>query len=1033
MSVGQEPTQDATATIQTVAAKDQEALQLFVRANQSADPDERIALARQAHDLLALAPANAPGLTAAALFLGQMLLVQDEPVAALPFFQECVQLWQGQPPAPQGAIIFGGLGETARRLNDLPAALTAFEQALGISRALSDQLGTVDHLLDIGLVLAQLNRTGEAIKRFDEAVSVSERLGDIGRESRALHYRAYIRFKYQSDLANARKDWEKVTRIAGEPDRAWAWSELSGLDLVQGRFQDGIDAVNRALDYYKAQGLQRDVALNTMKLADLTAAAGDIVKAESLYEEAAKANQVQGSPDLELRCLSQAASLAWHEGHLEEAIVRYERVVARALVAGVHDVAAVCCGALATIHRSLKRDADADKYLTQGAQEWSLITDPSWAVENWIAQARNTANGRRYQEALNQLEATLAALEPESDQYAMARLHRVAADIAVEGRDPAVAISHAQAAVRLYESLDMPENLVIEGLNLAEIYVDAAQSAQRTALDVALERKLPDAARIARTALSKSLFNTGSFSEAREQLRAALSHGGSRNPLADTHVRIGLSLVAERLGDDWEAMRELQKAAKALDAFRLDFAMPELAASYIGSLTNIYSQLVRAALRTGRLELAFDYAEQARSRALLRLTGFTQLPTPASIRPQLAAKEGEALKDASSALVRLHANQADPDALTQLRAAYGRLEAVWKAMGPSEYVALRRGDATTYQEAKEALASESRRVVLVEFVCRDTSTLVFGVRPDSQVPEVVSLELDQAALGRFVRRNFGEHGSVRELAQPDHERGFHQYDFLIAPIARWAKPGDVVYLVPHRLLHYLPLHALTLEDEPLIARNPIAYLPSASVLPYCLAKRTHDQSATTAAVFGDSRSNLPDARREAEQVAMVLKTKAAVGKDVTAAAFHKAANADVIHFAGHAFFDVREPLKSCLALAGKDIVTARDFFGLQDLRASLVGLSGCETGVSDVRPGDELMGLTRPLLATGARSLLVSLWQVADASTGFLMKRFYANWRESPKLTKAEALQRAILDTRDRRAWQSFYYWAAFVLIGDWR
>ena len=71
----------------------------------------------------------------------------------------------------------------------------------------------------------------------------------------------------------------------------------------------------------------------------------------------------------------------------------------------------------------------------------------------------------------------------------------------------------------------------------------------------------------------------------------------------------------------------------------------------------------------------------------------------------------------------------------------------------------------------------------------------------------------------------------------------------------WSEsPGDYLYLVPHDALHYLPWHALKLEDQYLIERNPVIYTPSASVLKYCQAKRKGRRDR--ALVFGDLHGDL---------------------------------------------------------------------------------------------------------------------------------------------------------------------------------
>ena len=82
--------------------------------------------------------------------------------------------------------------------------------------------------------------------------------------------------------------------------------------------------------------------------------------------------------------------------------------------------------------------------------------------------------------------------------------------------------------------------------------------------------------------------------------------------------------------------------------------------------------------------------------------------------------------------------------------------------------------------------------------------------------------------------------------------------------------------------------------------------------------------------------------------------------------------------------------------------------------------------------GEGLIGLTRGFLYAGARRVLASLWPVEDQATAALMRRFYrAMWNEG--LTPAAALRRAQLEVRGERRWRDPYYWAGFVLEGDWR
>ena len=100
----------------------------------------------------------------------------------------------------------------------------------------------------------------------------------------------------------------------------------------------------------------------------------------------------------------------------------------------------------------------------------------------------------------------------------------------------------------------------------------------------------------------------------------------------------------------------------------------------------------------------------------------------------------------------------------------------------------------------------------------------------------------------------------------------------------------------------------------------------------------------------------------------------------------------IIHIATHGYFREDNPLFSGIRL-GDSYLTLYDLYSLR-LPAELVTVSGCGTGLNVVTAGDELGGLIRGLFSAGARSLLVTLWDVHDRSTAEFVKSFYRNlWR----------------------------------------
>ncbi len=141
----------------------------------------------------------------------------------------------------------------------------------------------------------------------------------------------------------------------------------------------------------------------------------------------------------------------------------------------------------------------------------------------------------------------------------------------------------------------------------------------------------------------------------------------------------------------------------------------------------------------------------------------------------------------------------------------------------------------------------------------------------------------------------------------------------------------------------------------------------------------------------------------------------------------RAPGADVMHLACHGQFRPDNPLFSSVRLAD-DWLTVRDAYGLDLDRNTLVVLSACETGISSVAPGDELIGLARGFFSAGAASLLVSLWTVDDESTAKLMTCFYQHLQGGDR--PAAALRQAQIELK--REYPHPYYWSPFVLLGRW-
>jgi CHAT domain-containing protein len=150
----------------------------------------------------------------------------------------------------------------------------------------------------------------------------------------------------------------------------------------------------------------------------------------------------------------------------------------------------------------------------------------------------------------------------------------------------------------------------------------------------------------------------------------------------------------------------------------------------------------------------------------------------------------------------------------------------------------------------------------------------------------------------------------------------------------------------------------------------------------------------------------------------------------------------LLHLSCHGRFDMQDPLRSGVLLSD-GVLTAREWMQLR-FRADLVTLSACQMGMARSLGGDEMAGMSQALLYAGASSLVMGLWSVNAYTTAVFMVDFYQRlWDDdgNRRCDKATALREAALALRrgelippqDGFDPSDPYYWAPFVLIGDWR
>jgi CHAT domain-containing protein len=300
--------------------------------------------------------------------------------------------------------------------------------------------------------------------------------------------------------------------------------------------------------------------------------------------------------------------------------------------------------------------------------------------------------------------------------------------------------------------------------------------------------------------------------------------------------------------------------------------------------------------------------------------------------------------------------------------------------------------------------------------------------------------------------------------------GYKLYESLIRP-GLSGKTRRLI-IVPDDVLYFLPFEALLSKQgggDWLIKDYTIAYAPSLSSLKELTVRKgaggrkeakdilavgdpsygANEVEATVGGAMGGQQGNDPPASprfsrlkysaQEIEKVSALFKPgrrETLLRERASEEAFKQERLADyrIIHFATHAFIDDKKPARSAIVLSldqdpkEDGFLQMREVFNLK-LRADLVVLSACQTGLGQLIRGEGIEGLSRAFYYAGASAVLLSLWAVNDQASYQLLERFYLHLRSANPVM--DSLRRAKLEMIDSGVLSHPYYWAGFVAAGN--
>lgn len=531
--------------------------------------------------------------------------------------------------------------------------------------------------------------------------------------------------------------------------------------------------------------------------------------------------------------------------------------------------------------------------------------------------------------------------------------------------------------------------------------------------------------------LTTLLATTRTFQEANIEKRLSglitplsLKVGRYLNKFEQVDLFSELGRNYKTVGNEPDAIKFFKEALSIIEKQRATIHTENQRISFSGLKDQLYSEIITLLVNNDNPKEAFKFVERAKSRALLDILGSKRVELRTDVETK-AFNNTLLRKDELSRLINqtnFRIQQLDTFEKKSTRG----IQVVKAHTRGIEFETLSKLKTISFSAASKLSTGDYS---IVEYFIGDNYIFLFLFDKGNLFVEKVEINKNMLydLISNFLLEAKGELKSDAETS------GEKLYQILIQPLVSKISKKRI-YIIPHSWLHYIPFQALKYSSRYVAEDFAITYAPSVTILK--IWKKKEIKNKKSILVLGNPYLNnpmydLPYAEEEALSIGDNFQDKLVlVRKNATETKFkEKARFYNYIHIASHATFDPVEPLESLIMLS-KDSkndgnLTARDFYKMK-LNATLLTLSACNTGLSYVSKGDEMIGLIRGVMYSGVSSILSSLWEVSDQSTAHLMKSFYKNLLTMPKDL---ALQNAQLYTM--KTFPGTFDWSPFILSGN--
>ena len=922
------------------------------------------------------------------------------------------------------AYVLEGLGSLEYSRRKYEAALELMGQALAIREAEGGFVEQAESLLWIGRIHRVSGDPAAALPPLESAMELRREhapltahptLLEIGRAQWALGER-------DAGLATIAEALDLAVSLGSPLRITFLRIELGGLLDRAGRTREAIEMLRLAVESAEEYGYWEHEARAYSKLGTALIYAGELVSARQALERAVeRASGHERGRQTVATALNDLGKIDAAHGDFAQALLRHRRALEMQREVGDARYELSTLNLLGITYYWMGRHDLAERYLV-----------------DLLGRSREGGNKSKEQLALTNLGNLLIENDGRRDE-AVTHL-QAALEIAVErGNEYDLAYARLNNAFGLWRTGKHEESEKLLGEALTGFRDQEDHHGEAMALSVSAE-------------LSLEKNETDDALATYAEAAGIAGKRGFQGLVREAHE--GRARVFERLGRKSEALDEYLAALDIIESQRARLSTGDLKMAFVADKAAIYERALalQLAIESGKggAPDSLLLAERARARSLLDQLAESRSALRDSLPAKLVARETAAV-DELGFLAQKLAWETDEEEARRLQSEMGKAEEALRTVELEIQRAAPRYSELAYPapiglgELQSGVLRDGE-TVLRYFIGEKESGLWIVDPNDARFHRLASPDEIAGLVGDYLEAA-GRASVVLGNRIPGAAESAELADALL--LSRVPK-GRRLLIVPDGPLHHLPFDSLSRGGRFLIEDHEIVVVPSASAL-----KLMREQPVRVAA-GGFLGVGAPEHAGAAEGILPAL-PYAGVALDRIAAMFPeeervvlkgkaltKAALAEqptdrfrYVHFATHGRLDPRNPRYLGLQLGagsrGKEpeFLYPEDVFRMR-LAADMVVLSACSSGLGELLEGEGIVGMTRGFLYAGARSVLVTLWDVNDKSTGEFMEAFYKKISDgTPAAEALRSVKLEFLADEDQPARRQPYRWAPFVLMGD--